>query len=263
MKIPKTTDLVFIDTLRVECNLGEDCWGRARAQPVEVTVYLHLKQSYLQKAGMSDDVLDSVNYGQLNKEISRLIRLKNECDHPSFDGADDLIGAVTEKAFALAGAAAEEVRVVLNVPKMVLLATGFLVDVTTISEPSVMVVEKKVFVNDIIIPVIIGVNPAERENKQRVVINLIFYEEVDQHPAINYREVVSKLANVRIHNIYQSYSRCSQLTKHRKSKKPRTKPSKTSYWTSSDLHVSFQKKWPPRQSVRRSPVLSASPSFPA
>ncbi|KAF8200276.1 hypothetical protein BJ912DRAFT_948582, partial [Pholiota molesta] len=236
----------FIDTLRVECNLGEDCWGRARAQPVEVTVYLHLKQSYLQKAGMSDDVLDSVNYGQLNREISRLIRLKNECDHPSFDGADDLIGAVTEKAFALAGAAAEEVRVVLNVPKMVLLPLGS-------CEPSVMVVEKKVFVNDIIIPVIIGVNPAERENKQRV---------VDQHPAINYREVVSKLANVRIHNII-NFSRCSQLTKHRKSKKPRTKPSKTSYWTSSDLHASFQKKWPPRQSVRRSPVLSASPSFPA
>lgn len=246
MKIPKTTDIVFIDTLRVECNLGEDCWGRARAQPIEVTVYLHLKQSYLQKAGMSDDVLDSVNYGHLNKEISRLIRLKNECDNPSFDGPNDLISAVTEKAFALAGEAAEEVRVVLNVPKMVLLATGFLVDVTTISEPSVMVVEKKVFVNDIIIPVIIGVNPPERENKQRVVINLTFYEEVDQHqhPAINYREVVSKLANVRVICI-NPLLECSQLTKHRKSKKPRTKPSKTSYWTSSDLHVWFQKKWPP------------------
>ncbi|KAF9473950.1 FolB-domain-containing protein [Pholiota conissans] len=195
MKIPKTTDVVFVDTLRVEANLGEDCWGRSRAQPVEITVYLHLKQSFLQKAGESDHVADSVHYGHLSKEISHLVRSKNESANPAFDGTDGLIRAVTEKAFALAGSAAEEVRVVLNVPKMVLLSSGFSVDVTTIQEPSFVVVEKKVHVSDIIIPVIIGINPHERENKQRVVVNITFYEDVGQHPEIKYREVVSKVAN--------------------------------------------------------------------
>ncbi|KAF8963226.1 Dihydroneopterin aldolase-domain-containing protein [Flammula alnicola] len=192
--LPSTTDVVFVDTLRVEANLGPDCWGRERAQPIEVTVYLHLKESYLQAAGESDNVLDSVHYGHLTKAINTLIRSRSESDMPCFKGADDLVRAVTERAFELAGEAAAEVRVVLDVPKMILLASGFRVDVTTVKGTPTLMSSKKVLVKDIILPVIIGINPPEREEKQRVVINIVFHENDSQSPAVDYREVISKLS---------------------------------------------------------------------
>ncbi len=51
-------------------------------------------------------------------------------------------------------------------------------------------------VEDIIMPVLIGVNPPERESKQRVIINIIFYEKPDAGSAVNYREIVSKVVKV-------------------------------------------------------------------
>lgn len=197
MSIPLATDVVFVDTLRLSANIGKDWWGRSQPQPIEISVYLHLKESYLRVAAESDDVLDSVHYGHLTKSISTLIKNRSESDTPGFNGADDLISAVTKKAFELAGKAAEEVQVVLDVPKLVLLASGFSVDVTTVKSEgtSGRVSSKKVLVKDVIIPVIIGVNPPEREEKQRVVVNIVFYENTsdsDSAPVLlNYPEIVS------------------------------------------------------------------------
>ena len=200
--LPTTTDLVFVDTLRVEATLGEDCWGRARAQPVAISVYLHLHPDFLQTAGRTDDVLDSVHYGHLAKEVAQLVRAKSESSQPAFDGPDALIAAVSDAAFALAGEAAAAVRVVLSVPKMVLLASRFSMDVTTLKGPPNVVTEKKVLVEDIITPVLIGVNLPERESKQRVIINITFYEKLGASGAVNYREVVSKVVQVCRHPLY-------------------------------------------------------------
>lgn len=194
--LPATTDLVFVDTLRVEAILGDDCWGRARAQPVAISVYLHLHPAFLQTAGRTDDVRDSVHYGHLAKEVARLVRAKSESLQPAFDGPDALIAAVSDAAFALAGEAAAAVRVVLSVPKMVLLASGFSVDATTVKGAPNVVTEKKVVVEDIITPVLIGVNPPERESKQRAIVNITFYEKLEGGVAVNYREIVSKVVKV-------------------------------------------------------------------
>lgn len=203
--LPTTTDLVFVDTLRAEATLGEDCWGRTRAQPVTISVYLNLHPSFLQTAGQTDDVLDSVHYGHLAKEVAQLVRAKSESAQPAFDGPDALIAAVSDAAFSLAGEAVAGVRVVLSVPKMVLLASGFSVDVTTLKGPANVVTEKKVLVEDIIMPVLIGVNPPERESKQRVIINIIFYEKPDAGGAVNYREIISKVVKVCRHPLHRQY----------------------------------------------------------
>lgn len=195
--LPSTTDVVFVDTLRVEANLGADCWGRARAQPVEITVYLHLQPSFLHIAGQSDDVMDSVHYGHLAKQIRSLVRAKSDSTQSEFDGPDGLIAAVSDAAFTLAGEAAAEVRVVLKVPKMILLASGFYVDTTTVRGTPNIVSEKKVTVEDIITPVVIGVNPPERKNKQRIVVNINFHEKLIISPAVNYRDIVSRIVEVR------------------------------------------------------------------
>ncbi|PPQ68242.1 hypothetical protein CVT25_005311 [Psilocybe cyanescens] len=200
LDLPTTTDVVFVDTLRVSANIGRDWWGKARAQPVEITVYLHLKESYLKTSGESDNVLDSVHYGHLTKTISNLIKARSS--EPQGEGdtgfadADDLIQAVSERAFDLAGEAASEVRVVLGVPKMILLASSFSIDSTIVNGKPDFVSSKKVFVNDIVLPVIIGVNPHEREEKQRVVINILFYENNESTSADtpDYKQIISKLS---------------------------------------------------------------------
>jgi len=195
--IPQSTDVVFVDTLRVEADIGADCWGKERAQPVEITVYLHLNPDYLEAAGNSDDVVDSVHYGHLTKTISSLIKSRAENKTP-FKGVDDLIREVAKRALDLGKEAVDEVRVVVEVPKLILLAHGFSVDVTISRRSPEVFVSKKVSVKDIVVPVIIGVNPPEREAKQRVLVNVIFYENDDplSGPSPDYPEVVKVLVKV-------------------------------------------------------------------
>ncbi|GLB44264.1 putative dihydroneopterin aldolase [Lyophyllum shimeji] len=179
------TDVVFIDTLHLSTDVGLDCWKRARAQPVEVSVYLHLQSSFLTAAGKSDDVLDSVHYGQLSKAIS------NRVAGSTFGGVENLVAAATDEAFALAGKAATEVRVVVNLPKQILLAEGFIVDITTPSDAPSSPSTRKVSVVNLILPVVIGVNPPERKAKQRVITNITFHEHPGDRPMLGYPEIVA------------------------------------------------------------------------
>ena len=193
-----SSDVVFVDSLHVSANIGPDCWDRDRSQPVDISVYLHLKESYLDRAGTSDNVLDSIDYSNLTKKVSNFIKDKSESETPNFSGPDDLIQAVTELAFNLAGEAAVAVRVTVGAPKMMLLAAGFSVDITTIMKDqpkSIIVASKRVLVKDLVLPVIIGVNPAERKSKQRVKVNLIFHENTSSisSTVVNYQQVVAQL----------------------------------------------------------------------
>ncbi|KAH6901563.1 Dihydroneopterin aldolase-domain-containing protein [Coprinopsis sp. MPI-PUGE-AT-0042] len=198
--VAQATDKVFIDTLRIStANIGQDCWGKSRPQPLELSIYLHLQPSFLNKSGTSDDVVDSVHYGHLTKAISSLIDSKSTASDGSerknaFDGIDGLVKEVSEEAFKLAGDAAAEVRVVVNAPNLILLAGDFIVDTTIAKnergEGSPL--GRVVSIRDLTIPVIIGVNPPERLAKQKVVTDLIFYENAPV-PHLEYQMVVADL----------------------------------------------------------------------
>ncbi|KAF9468354.1 Dihydroneopterin aldolase-domain-containing protein [Collybia nuda] len=185
------TDVVFIDTLALTANVGPDCWGRERVQPVNISVYLHLETSYLTAAGRSDDVLDSVHYGHLSKAITGLVR--DKADAP-FGNVDALVKDVSEQAFLLAGLVASEVRVVIDLPKQILLAANFSIDVLTPRDLASTFCARKITITDLIIPVVIGVNPPEREAKQRVITNIIIVEKEGHHPTPKYPEIVSRIS---------------------------------------------------------------------
>ena len=192
------SDVVFVESLHVLANIGPDCWDRDRSQPIDISVYLHLKESHLDRAGASDNVLDSIDYSDLSKKIGNFIKAKSESETPNFSaGPDELIQAVTELAFDLAGDAAAAVRVTVGAPKMILLAAGFSVDITTIMKDQPVVTSKRVLIKDLVLPVIIGVNPAERRSKQRVKVNLIFHENTTSSASstvvVNYQQLVSQL----------------------------------------------------------------------
>ena len=192
------SDVVFVESLHVSANIGPDCWDRDRSQPIDISVFLHLKESYLDRAGTSDNVLDSIDYSHLTKKVSDFIKAKSESETPKLSGPDELIQVVTELAFDLAGEAAAAVRVTVGAPKMILLATGFSVDISTIMKDqpkSTIVASKRVLIKDLILPVIIGVNPAEKKSKQRVKVNLIFHENSSSawSTVVNYQQVVAQL----------------------------------------------------------------------
>ncbi|KAJ2916377.1 hypothetical protein MD484_g4025, partial [Candolleomyces efflorescens] len=189
-----TTDIVFIDTLHVSTTIGPDCWGKTKPQLLHISVYLHLKSGFLRKSGESDDVLDSVHYGYLTKSISSLIDKQG-----GFEGIDGLVKGVAEEAFQLGGEVVEAVRVIVEAPKLVLLASNFKVDITVPSVGSKKedARSKAVTVEGLMIPVIIGVNPPEREAKQRVVTDLVFYEKpATSLSHVEYQSIVDKLAKV-------------------------------------------------------------------
>ncbi|KAG6841340.1 hypothetical protein C0991_012165 [Blastosporella zonata] len=185
-----STDVVFIDSLHLAVDVGPDWWGKARPQPVQVSVYLHLQPSFLNTSGSSDNVLDSIHYGHLSKAVSSSI------SGSSFTGVEKLVSAVNKEAFTLAGAAAAEVRVVVNLPKQILLADGFSVDTVT-SLSDALESTRTVSIKDLVLPVLIGVNPPEREAKQRVITNITFHERpsssLDQRPLPDYPAVVAAI----------------------------------------------------------------------
>ncbi|KAL4061740.1 Dihydroneopterin aldolase-domain-containing protein [Scleroderma yunnanense] len=188
-----TTDIVFLDSIQLTAAVGTDCWGKSKPQLVLASVYLHLKPSFLDACGASDDVTDSVHYGHLAKAVSALVGEKARSG-VHYVGVHALIEDVTRAAFELAGESADVVRVVVDLPKQILLASGFTVEVTTprlgaadtsetggtgetarnlVTPPAI------VRIKDLVLPVLIGVNPPERLARQRVITNITFFE---RHP---------------------------------------------------------------------------------
>ncbi|KAG1750530.1 Dihydroneopterin aldolase-domain-containing protein [Suillus paluster] len=185
MSLPTAADVVLVDTIKLAANIGADCWGRTREQPVSITVHLHLKPSFLDVSGQSDNVADSVHYGHLTKAISEL--------SGSYTDVHALVHEVTQKAFSLAGENADAVRVVVGLSKLILLAEDFEVEVITPRGQDSLQQVAKVSVKGLVMPVLIGVNPPERLAKQRVITNITFYEKSGMHQ-VNYPAIIKQIS---------------------------------------------------------------------
>jgi FolB domain-containing protein len=186
------TDIVFINAIELSANVGPDRWGRARPQPVLVSVYLHLRSSYLVRAGESDHVEDSVHYGHLSKAISNIVEADN-----TFSSVGGLVDVATKVAFELAGEAAVAVKVVVDFRQMLLVADELSVEVTTPAATSSRDAPARVTVKDMLLTTIIGVNPPERKAKQRVIINIVFFEIPRNHSPIDYQKIVTQISKAR------------------------------------------------------------------
>ncbi|KAK2461235.1 hypothetical protein APHAL10511_006762 [Amanita phalloides] len=185
------TDILFVDRLSLSAKIGLDCWGRSRPQTVLISIYLHLApDGFLARAGQSDNVNDTVDYGRLTKAVMMYVEGKEN----GFSNVEQMMNGVVEETFHLAGENGREVCVTAELPKMVQLAQGGMaIEIkTTQIKGEIIMVQKKVYVKDISLAVIIGVNEPERHGKQRVVVNLEIYERVDA--TLDYPAVVQTLA---------------------------------------------------------------------
>ncbi|TDL21139.1 tetrahydrobiopterin biosynthesis enzymes-like protein [Rickenella mellea] len=169
--LTEESDAVFFRELRVNATVGPDRWGKTRPQPVHISVQVHLP---LERACRSDDVVDSVHYGDLCKDISALSLAK------SFSDLHEL--AEEAGLHALRDSRVEGVRVVAEALNQFLMADSLGVEVSLTRSVNGHSVKSNAFIKNLGVHVIIGVNLPERISQQRVVIGIKFHEPAWKKP---------------------------------------------------------------------------------
>lgn len=149
---------------------GVDSWGRKRPQPILLTLWL---RSSIALAGSTDHLPYSINYGTVTKVITAHVENDtfNSLEHLAEDIARTALGPNINAGW---------VKVIVEKPRALLRAdaAGIAITRTKNSEGEVLAEgSDRVFVKDLRLVTIIGVNPWEREEKQAVVINLTMHKE--------------------------------------------------------------------------------------
>jgi dihydroneopterin aldolase/2-amino-4-hydroxy-6-hydroxymethyldihydropteridine diphosphokinase/dihydropteroate synthase/2-amino-4-hydroxy-6-hydroxymethyldihydropteridine diphosphokinase/dihydropteroate synthase len=186
------TDKILIKNLVVRNTVGVDSWERCKKQPVVINVCLYTD---ITPAGDSDHVTKSIHYGHVTKAVTKV------AEETTFRSFEDLAHAIVKVGILKFGAVKATVKV--EQPRALLHAASAGVEVTrtnadlaslaeslenkekngdasnisfeTTGDVSGFGYEDVVFVKDLKLSTIIGVNPWEREEKQVVIINLKIY----------------------------------------------------------------------------------------
>jgi dihydroneopterin aldolase/2-amino-4-hydroxy-6-hydroxymethyldihydropteridine diphosphokinase/dihydropteroate synthase/2-amino-4-hydroxy-6-hydroxymethyldihydropteridine diphosphokinase/dihydropteroate synthase len=157
-------DVVIIHNLRAQAIVGPDRWAKVRAQPITLSVSVEIP---IVTAGESDNVVDSIHYGDLAKNLVKQI------DGAAFDNLNSLATSVVELVFnqdeRIGGVVVET-----HAGNQFLQAQSLGLQVRRTREGGILVPDKT-SVKDLAVSTIIGVNPPEREEKQVVLVNLTFY----------------------------------------------------------------------------------------
>ncbi|KAF7722729.1 trifunctional dihydropteroate synthetase [Apophysomyces ossiformis] len=171
-------DKILIKNLVLKNVTGVDSWQRLKTQPVVISVWLYTD---ITAAGNTDHVTNSIHYGHVTKGITKL------AEKSTFKSLEALAHAVVRLCCVDFGALRTTVKV--EQPKALLHAAASGVQlsrtkedfgsdssvVDTVGDVSGLGKDDMVFVKDLRLSTIIGVNPWEREEKQVVVINLTIY----------------------------------------------------------------------------------------
>ncbi|KAI9485751.1 MAG: Dihydropteroate synthase-like protein [Benjaminiella poitrasii] len=177
MEETKQYDKILIKNLVLKNVAGVEAWQRLKSQPVIITVELYTDIS---AAGNTDHVTNTIHYGHVTKAITKLVET---C---TFKSLEALAHAVVRLCCVQFGAARTQASV--EQPKALLHAAASGVklmraiedyegteETETTGQVSGLGVADEIFVRDLRLHTIVGVNPWEREEKQVVVINLTIY----------------------------------------------------------------------------------------
>ncbi|KDN40602.1 Dihydropteroate synthase [Tilletiaria anomala UBC 951] len=197
-------DLIVLSQLEVRMHVGVDNWERASPQPVLIDAYVHTDVC---KAGKSDHLPHSIHYGILTKELEK------HCSNSRYRSLEALADGLAKVCLFICHAPRVTLRV--QKPRCLLHAHSAGVEVVrtaddfvngdgtsvdsaaldlatsssagSASRPSTAlsqlrlsprskwVVHDKVFVRDLIVNTIVGVNPWERFDKQNIKLNLTIF----------------------------------------------------------------------------------------
>jgi len=179
-------DKIAIQQFSTQVNAGKDCWGREKKQPASISVTLYLRDRITTAANADELDQSTVHYGKFSKSL--LASLK---DLHGWKSTHDLLMVVWETVCndqwksAIYAADME-----VEFPKASALSgrTSCMVSMECGASPRIAQV---LYVRDLKIPTLIGVNSNEREKKQAVVVSVSIdkitrlamdgYGEVEKH----------------------------------------------------------------------------------
>ncbi|KAL7752988.1 trifunctional dihydropteroate synthetase [Sorochytrium milnesiophthora] len=174
-------DIIAVRDLRVHCITGVDHWEKAKRQPLDVSFSI---RTDVGAAGEYDLLANSVSYSALSKTVSEL------AEKSRFRTLEALSTALA--AALVRDSDASEVTVKIEKPRSLLRAAATGVEIvrrrrqapqasatgneTSTSElyPSPDA-DDVLFIRDLVLSAIIGVNPWEREERQNIIINLSIF----------------------------------------------------------------------------------------
>lgn len=161
-------DLVLVENLRVNADIGPDCWNRSKVQPLLISFAV---EADLSIAGQNDDLTGSIDYGRLTKDI--LARFVNPTMYPQ-------IGALAEEMAKLAIAKTDptfNVKVSVTAPKMLLQDATLTLEVERVGEGDCGWGKNwKWIISSWRTPVLIGLNSYERNHKQLLVLDMQLFQ---------------------------------------------------------------------------------------
>jgi dihydroneopterin aldolase len=187
-------DKITVQNLEVVANAGLDAWGRKKTQRAFVTVTLALSKHF--ETAAKADALDNstVHYGKLSKDIQAAVQAEK-----NWLSTFDFASRIEKRALETAGQTnifSSEVNVFY--PKGSLLGDGAGHARLAIDEEDGTFISPVLYLQNLRIPCIIGVNSNERLQKQSVVVN-IWIEYVYHHEGLDdYTKLETVIVNVRV-----------------------------------------------------------------
>lgn len=166
-------DVIYLRNLQLSAVVGPDAWSRpGKAQPLVISVRYSFS---VRDAGASDNIVDTVSYGQMCKDITGGI------EGNKFDG----LGAVVFRVMSLTcdWPFTTSLQLILNLPKAILRVEGGIgieAKIRGNGSPEADGYPRTGpklhswvwFIRALRVACIIGVNPHERLQKQDVIINI-------------------------------------------------------------------------------------------
>ncbi|KAJ3019791.1 trifunctional dihydropteroate synthetase [Thoreauomyces humboldtii] len=204
--IMEAMDKIMVRKLMVSNIIGVDSWERSKRQPLSIDLTVHQP---LNESGDTDLLVQTLSYGTLAKQVSEF------SERTQYRSVEALAAGIANVCLDGCGAARVTVRV--EKPRALLHAACAGVQITRSKGSDRLVAEREgdkmvpvsptksvsatpagedqIFINDLTLSTIIGVNPWEREERQRVVITLIIHLQFD--PRLLSQDHVPKIHNYR------------------------------------------------------------------
>lgn len=170
-------DKIIIKDLVVRNIIGVDSWEREKRQPVIINIII---QKNIAEAGKTDKLANTINYGTVSKVVTEFAE---ESSYKSIEALADGISKVCVNRCS-----APKVTVSVEKPRALLHASSAGVEITRTREDYAHIEsnpnalpdsaeshEDIIFVKDLKLNTIIGINPWERREKQTVILNFKIY----------------------------------------------------------------------------------------
>lgn len=144
--------------------VGQDCWGRLEPQPIELSLQI---QSDIGLTGATDQLQHSINYDKLSRHITQYIKSVE-----SFKDLNLLARGVTKKVIE-EEPTVEWFELSIGLPKALLRADSANIGVTWVKKGK-REHDSQMQITNLRLNTIIGIEDAERLQKQNVVVNLSY-----------------------------------------------------------------------------------------